>query len=671
MPPTPARLLSLLALCAALAGLALAVQAAFEQDWTYSEPYHMQWARRLLAQRVSERASDPMWNSKTPIMALHVASKEAGRALGLDGRALYAAARLPGLLCYVATLGLGYAFARHRLGEAAAALVVLGLALDPNLIAHSAVATVDAPYTLATLLTLVAAVRLAERPGPGRALLLGAALGLAFATKFTAFLLLPGLLLLPLCYGRAALGGWPGLARAAGLVTLGALLVVNACYLGVGFAQPLAAAAWKSSPLLALAGSVPGLRLPLPIDFVTGLDICLAHERGRGWSVLILERAFPDGVWWYFLVSWALKTPLLLWAAQLLGLWRVARLGLGPARSALLFLGLNLLLSLGYFSLLFRAQIGYRYMLLGLPLLALVAAQGLAGLPARALGLGALVVGLGTLAENLPYAGNSLAFTSPLVQPKEQAYRFLTNSSIDWGQNDEKVQPWLVEQRAAHPGQPVVWEPTHIRPGWNVVGLNSLAGAGSPGQFRWLREHRRPEGHFRHTYLWFTIDPATYERFLEEDRRLSPRPVDRDICAPGATLVPLEPASWRAFPPTPRDRNAWVVCARTAAGADLALVGEKTGLLLGRAGEEPRDWDRLRAGEELVYRLEPGVHALAAIKMELFGGRFELRRGTADLSLRPALLLKKGHGRLQLEAPAGGPASLSAVGHKYKEDERP
>lgn len=647
---------------AAALGLALALWSAFEQDWTYDEPYHMQWARRLLVRRVSERASEPMWNSKTPIMALHVASKEAGRALGLDGRALYAAARLPGLLCYLATLGLGHAFARSRLGETAAALVVLGLALDPNLIAHSAVATVDAPYTLATLLTLVAAVRLAERPGPGRALLLGMALGLAFATKFTAFLLLPGLLLLPICYGRAALGGWPGLARAAGLVMLSALLMVNVSYLGVGFAQPLSAVVWKSSPLLALAGAVPGLRLPLPIDFVTGLDICLAHERGRGWPVLILARAFPDGVWWYFLVSWALKTPLLLLAAQLLGLWRVARLGLGPARPALLFLGLNLLLSLGYFSLLFRAQIGYRYMLLGLPLLALLAAQGLAGLSARALGLGALVVGLGTLFENLPYAGNSLAFTSPLVQPKEQAYRFLTNSSIDWGQNDEKVQSWLAQQRLARPGQSVLWEPTHIRPGWNVIGLNSLAGGGSFEQFRWLRERRRPEGHFRHTYLWFTIDAPTYERFLDENRHLAPRPADRDSCAPGPALASLEPASWRAFPPSPPGRNAWVVCVQTAAGADLALVSERTGLLLGRAGEEPSRWDRLRPGEELVYRLDPGVHALAVIKMELFGGRFELRRGTADLSLRPALLLKKGRGRLELDGPTAA---------TVKEDEQP
>ncbi len=657
-PPAPPWL-SRLARVAALLGLALAAWAAHEQDWTYDEPYHMQWARRLVVQRVSERASDPLWNSKTPVMALHVASKEAGRALGFEGRALSFWARLPGLLCYVGTLALAGAFARARLGGTAAALAVLGLALDPNLIAHGAVATVDAPYTLFTLLTLVFAVRLAERPGPGRALALGAALGLAFATKFTAFLLLPGLLLLPLCYGRARLGGWAGLLRAGALVASSAVLVVDLAYLGVGFARPLSSVLWKSAPLGALAAALPGLRLPLPIDFLTGLDICLAHERGRAWSVLILGRAWPDGVWWYFLVSWALKTPLLLLAAQLLGLWRLRAAAPSPA---LRFLGLNLLLSLAYFSLLFRAQIGYRYMLLGLPLLALLVARGLASLPARALLPGALAVALGALTENLPYAGNALAFTSPLVQPKREAYRFLTNSSIDWGQNDERVNEWLARQRSEHPGETLVFEPTHIRPGRNVIGLNSLAGGASFEQHRWLREHRRPEGHFRHTYLWFTIDAATYQRFLDENRTLRPRPLDEEVCGPAAPQAPIDPATWRAFPQNTRGFNAWVLCASTPGGAELALVGEQTGLLLGRAGDEPRTWDRLRAGEELTWRLEPGRHALAAIKMELFQGRLELRRGAAELSLRPALLLKKGRGRLQFEGQA--PATS-------KEDEQP
>jgi hypothetical protein len=277
-----------------------------------------------------------------------------------------------------------------------------------------------------------------------------------------------------------------------------------------------------------------------------------------------------------------------------------------------------------------------------LPLVALLAALAWSQARAARLAWGAALVGLTAALELWPYAGNALAFTSPLVQPKTQAFRYLTNSSIDWGQNDERVGAWLVEERARRPGQMVVWEPSHIRPGVNVIGLNSLAGGGSYNQHRWLREHAQPEGHFRYTYLWFTIDAATYERFLDEDRRYVPRPEDSTACAPGPALVPLVLDTWRAFPENPGRSNAWILCVATESGTDLALKGEKAGLLLGRAGAQMRDWDALRVGEELVYRLDPGVHALAVIKTQLFAGRIELRRGSARLGLRPALLRKGG-----------------------------
>lgn len=651
-PASTARLLPALALVCTLFGLGQVLHSAWEQDWTYDEPYHMQWARRLFVERVSERKSDPLWNSKTPIMMVHVLFKQAARSAGLrEGRPVSFCARVPGAVCYLTVLCAAAIFARRRLGLNAAALTVMALALDPNLIAHSAVATVDAPYTLFTLLTLLCGVRLAECPTLGRACVLGLTLGLAFATKFTAFLLIPGLLLLPLCFGLAAFRSQRRhLLLLALLVALLAVLTVDVAYLFVDVGRPLGLISWKSTQMIRVASALPHLRLPLPADFLTGLDICLAHERGRAWSVLILDRRYPDGVWWYFLVSYVLKTPLLLVLGQLVGLLRLLRTRLGEQRPLVLFLALNLLLSLLYFSFLFRAQIGYRYVLMCLPLLVLLAARGWSSLEGPWLPRGAVLVAALAALELVPYSGNALAFTSPLVQPKRQAFRFLTNSSIDWGQNDERVQPWMDRERERFRGQLLLWEPTHIRPGRNVIGLNSLAGGGSYNQHRWLREHREPEGHYRHTYLWFTIDPATYERFLDEDRRLRSRPEDEAACAPGPDLRPLALDTWRAFPENPEGSNAWIVCAQTPEGGDLALVGQNVGLLLGRAGAEMRDWDRLRGGEELVYRLEPGWHALAVIKAQLFVGRFELRLGTAELHYRPAILRKKG--RFELWSPA-------------------
>jgi hypothetical protein len=50
-------------------------------------------------------------------------------------------------------------------------------------------------------------------------------------------------------------------------------------------------------------------------------------------------------------------------------------------------------------------------------------------------------------------------------------------------------------------------------------------------QHQWLREHVSPRAHLGHTYLWLSIDPATYERLIEESRHLRPSTVDARLCA--------------------------------------------------------------------------------------------------------------------------------------------
>jgi hypothetical protein len=625
----PLRVLTVLAV---VFGTASVLASAWHQDQTSDEPYHMKWARRLLSERVSERASSPLWNSKTPVMAAHVLSKWAGRRLlGVRGRAATFWGRLPGLAAYLGVLTLAYGFGRSRLGERTALLACALLALDPNLIANSAVATVDAPYTLTTLLTLAAGVRMAERPSFGRAALLGAALGLCFATKFTAFLLLPGLLFLLACYGVRALGGGRRALALGSVVALAAVAVLDAAYLGVGVARPLDALTWKSELMGQLAQALPRLRLPLPADFLTGLDICLAHERGRAWPVMIIDRRYGEGVWWYFLASWAFKTPLLLLLAQLFGL---ARLAWNPPRAErpfLCFLVGNLLLSLAYFSFLFRAQIGYRYVLMCLPLLALLAARGLGTWPVRRLVPAALVVVVGAALELLPYTGNALAFTSPLVQPKERAFRFLTNSSIDWGQNDQKVGPWIRAQRQRDPERVWHFEPTHLRPGRNVIGLNTLAGGGRANQHRYLRRHLQPIGHFRHTYLLFDVDAATYETFLTRERTLAPEADLAGCEGPGGRLE-----EWR---PPAEPNGVLVLCLETAGPSEVTLRVRNGGPTLGPLAWRLRDWDVLRPGERATWRLAPGRHRMGLMRLHLYDARFEVTGGPARVVSRPGRVL--------------------------------
>jgi hypothetical protein len=205
-----------------------------------------------------------------------------------------------------------------------------------------------------------------------------------------------------------------------------------------------------------------------------------------------------------------IKTPLLALLAQLAGLLLAAR-RLVAANPGLRFVLLNLIWHLAYFSLLFRAQLGYRYALMCVPLAWIAAGAGLAVLPARrAARIGGAAVVLLALLENALYWGNPLAFSNAAVWPKRAAFRLMADSNLDWGQNRDKIDGWLRE----HGIERARLDPAELLPGTNVLSVNVLTGVkGGFARHRWLRENVAPSRELGHTYVWFELDPELYQRF--------------------------------------------------------------------------------------------------------------------------------------------------------------
>ncbi|HEY6547000.1 MAG TPA: glycosyltransferase family 39 protein, partial [Vicinamibacteria bacterium] len=225
--------------------------SAWDNDWTTDEPMHLEWSRRLMDQGRTERLSKLHFNSKTPVTVLNQAARRFARGVihVRDPRAARLAARAPGLLWLGVVLGATFLLARRCAGPVAAHLATLAVALDPNLIANSSIATVDTAYAAATLLTVAAALSFTERPGVAAGAALGLALGLAFSIKFTAFLLIPAVLLLPLGAPEGGSRLWaarrPAVAGAA--VALGtSVAFVCASYLFIQVGVPIGQVPWRS-----------------------------------------------------------------------------------------------------------------------------------------------------------------------------------------------------------------------------------------------------------------------------------------------------------------------------------------------------------------------------------------------------------------------------------------
>ena len=75
--------LRLLAVAAAIFTLGNALWAAWDQDITYDEPFHISWAERLLESRIDTREVF-RFDSKTPALLPSVLLRKALRATGVE-----------------------------------------------------------------------------------------------------------------------------------------------------------------------------------------------------------------------------------------------------------------------------------------------------------------------------------------------------------------------------------------------------------------------------------------------------------------------------------------------------------------------------------------------------------------------------------------------------------
>jgi hypothetical protein len=354
--------------------------------------------------------------------------------------------------------------ARRRFGAASAAASLGLAALSPDVLAHGALVTTDLAFALFFFLSVAAFARVVEVVTPRRVTAAGLATGAAFATKFSAPILVPVLLLLGL---QAILDGRPmgsGLRGPARPVTGAGARLRRVALLLVAVLLMTLAVVWASYGFRAALSPDPGVRaagragleapvesLPLrvavaagnaglvPEDYARGLVFVMRHSEARRTFLLgeLSDRGFPH----YFLVTFLLKSPVPLLLLTALALARLGRIGRRDAA----FLWLPVLVYAA-FTLTRGLQIGHRHLLPLYPFLFVAAGEAAARLWSwrRPAGL-ALVAGLG-----LWYAGGTLrnhphhlAYFNEIAGGPANGWRVLVDSNLDWGQDLKRLAAWM------------------------------------------------------------------------------------------------------------------------------------------------------------------------------------------------------------------------------------
>lgn len=355
------------------------------------------------------------------------------------------------------------AWALRRSGAAAGLAVAGFLLLDPTLRGHGALVKTDVPVALFLVASAAALDVGLSQARRARALLFlcasGLAYGLALATKASAAAFLPFFLLIALLRLRSGRPAGrrlvPALLAALLVPALGALLAVQEAAFRSVPREALSAASarmFRTSPEPApsrdrlLASGPRGMAA-----WAAGADYLRRRGRPGKWLNYLNGEVRGEGFFLYYPVALAVKLPLatllLLLGAPACLLVALARAR--PARRgrvlriALARAALPGALGLAWLALMSAApiNIGVRYVLPAAVLL-LVSAVGLLSASVRPAPLRALVLCLlvlGAAAEALAYRGREVSFGNILVGGPSGLRRVLTDSNVEWGQEQESM----------------------------------------------------------------------------------------------------------------------------------------------------------------------------------------------------------------------------------------
>ncbi len=443
------------------------------------------------------------------------------------------AARVPVLLIGVLLGAFVYRWATDEGGPAAGLAALFLYTFDPNLLAHAGVAATDLGVTAGIFVATYCFWRWLRSDQRRRRWLAGLTLGLALTTKLTASLLVPvfGLMLLLRLLGLSRERRPQAIRRRLidlVLIGLTALLTLWAVY-RFEVRQP---EGW--------AFPIPAASHLLPLQYVL-------NHMDAGHAAFIMGKYVNRGVWYYFPVTFLLKTPLpllilgLLEGASRLTTFQWARLRSHIPRPrfvavlfSLLYVGVSMTSSL---------NIGYRHLLPSLPFLLVIVSRltrfqkpPVTTVPPK---VRHLIAGSVVLLGGWYVVGTvrmhpfHLSYFNELAGGPENGYNYLVDSNLDWGQTWIALREYLEEQGVERfymsqftmndPGAyglaydrlppfsgvpPILPARFNPEPGTYAISTTTLQGVGitDPEQFDYFRK-LEPDARIGHAMFVYHIEP--------------------------------------------------------------------------------------------------------------------------------------------------------------------
>jgi hypothetical protein len=378
-----------------------------------------------------------------------------------DANSILFRARMAASLLSLLLMVLVFLATREMFGRVAAVVALGLLAFDPTVLAHGAVVGTDMALSCFLFAAIYAFYRYVKAPSAWRLIVAGVATGLALASKHSAILVFPMLLLLGICEvlrrggdGKEVVAARSQRAlRMAGALVLLTLIAVGVLWAFYGFRYQARPAGLQLNP--PLADYVQGLSRPrdiwvlktaahwrlLPESYIYGLaDV---RYMADFYSTYVLGRDYPKGQWFYFPVAFAVKSSLTFLIMLAIAVWAIASGRLRMWRE-ILFLTIPPVV---HFAVAMGSgmNIGVRHILPVYIFLAVLIAGASAKLVAENRRWVYLVVALllfQAISVTRAYPAY-LAYANELWGGPSQTHLLLSDSNADWGQQLKSTKHYL------------------------------------------------------------------------------------------------------------------------------------------------------------------------------------------------------------------------------------
>ncbi|RJP24877.1 MAG: phospholipid carrier-dependent glycosyltransferase [Candidatus Abyssobacteria bacterium SURF_5] len=509
------------ALLAVFAGLCL--QNIYRYSPTYDEPKFLQIGQQL--------ASGEGWRTEMSVVHAPLSFYTHGfllKPFQFSGELQRLRWARVTMLPYSLILGLLiFVWARDLFGAEGGLAALALYVFNSNILAHSSLITTDIIYACFSLLTLYFFWKFLCDGGSRWILACGLSMGLSLLAKYSAviwFALLPALALaIALFWRRRPDEVEPAAVRplklvaAIAMIFAVAIVVLNAGYGFSGSFFQLGEYHYQSRLLARLSHNplTDWIPVPAPYPFVRGFD-AQKHIAEVGHSSFLAGMRSTNGWWYYFPLALLLKIPLAFWPMMGLTVFASLRNGDRRRKTAQLLLASSSIAIIASHSLLSRSQAGFRYIIVALPPLFI-----LAGAVPALFSSGGKRIAVGTLialyiAPAIWFHPHHLSYFSMLIGGPKRGYKWLSDSNLDWGQDYEQAVAFARKSTV-----PVAVNPGILPvPGRILVNATTLQDCFSRDDIHaWLREFE-PVAHIGYSWLVYDLDEKHVAARAPDKRRL-------------------------------------------------------------------------------------------------------------------------------------------------------